>query len=41
VVEHYSTPFGRGSLLQAWSSLPAEVALAYADRVLAGDSDAG
>jgi hypothetical protein len=39
-VEHYSTPFGRGSLLQAWSSLPAEVALAYAERVLAGDSDA-
>ena len=28
-VEHYSTPFGRGSLLQAWSSLPAAVALAY------------
>jgi hypothetical protein len=40
-VEHYSTPFGRGSLLQAWSSLPAEVALAYADRVLAADSDTG
>jgi hypothetical protein len=38
-VEHYSTPFGRGSLLQAWSSLPAAVALAWADRVLAGDPD--
>ena len=36
-VEHYSTPYGRGSLLQAWSSHPAAVALAYADRVLAGD----
>jgi hypothetical protein len=36
-IEHYSTPYGRGSLLQAWSSHPAAVALAYADRVLAGD----
>ena len=36
-VEHFSAPFGRGSLLQAWSSLPAAVALAWADRVLAGD----
>jgi hypothetical protein len=36
-IEHFSTPFGRGSLLQAWSSHPAAVALAYADRVLAGD----
>ena len=38
-VEHFSTPFGRGSLLQAWSSLPAAVALAYAAQVLAGDPD--
>ena len=38
-VEHYSTPFGRGSLLQAWSCLPAAVALRYADRVAAGDPD--
>ena len=38
-VEHYSTPFGRGSLLQAWSSLPAEVALAYAGTLMAGDAD--
>jgi len=36
-VEHFSTPFGRGSLLQAWSSLPAAVALTWAERVLAGD----
>ena len=39
-VEHYSVPYGRGSLLQGWSSLPAAVALQYADRVLAGDPDA-
>lgn len=38
-VEHYSRPFGRGSLLQGWSSLPAAVALAHAERVLAGDPD--
>jgi hypothetical protein len=38
-VEHYSRPFGRGSLLQAWSSLPAAVALEFAERVLAGDPD--
>jgi len=36
-VEHFSAPYGRGSLLQAWSSLPAAVALTYADQVLAGD----
>ncbi|HUO12559.1 MAG TPA: hypothetical protein VMU37_07360 [Caulobacteraceae bacterium] len=39
-VEHYSVPFGRGSLLQAWSSLPAAVALEFADTVLAGDPEA-
>jgi glycogen debranching enzyme len=38
-VEYFSPPFGRGSLLQGWSSLPAAVALADADRVLAGDGD--
>jgi glycogen debranching enzyme len=38
-VEHYSTPFGRGSLLQAWSSLPAAVALRYAEQMAAGDPD--
>jgi glycogen debranching enzyme len=38
-VEHYSTPFGRGSLLQAWSCLPAAVALRYAEQVAAGDPD--
>jgi glycogen debranching enzyme len=39
-VEYYSPPFGRGSLLQGWSSLPAAVALAHRDAVLAGDPDA-
>jgi hypothetical protein len=38
-VEHYSIPYGRGSLLQGWSSLPAAVALQYAGQVLAGDGD--
>ncbi|MFI4935445.1 MAG: GH116 family glycosyl hydrolase [Caulobacterales bacterium] len=38
-VEYFSPPFGRGSLLQAWSSLPAAVALKYAGEVLAGDPD--
>ena len=36
-VEHASIPFGRGSLLQGWSSLPAAVALQYADRVAEGN----
>jgi glycogen debranching enzyme len=38
-VEHFSRPYGRGSLLQGWSSLPAAVALEFADRVLAGDPE--
>ena len=38
-VEHFSVPYGRGSLLQGWSSLPAAVALEFADRVLAGDPE--
>jgi glycogen debranching enzyme len=38
-VEYASPPFGRGSLLQAWSSLPAAIALSHAEQVLAGDSD--
>jgi len=38
-IEYFSPPFGRGSLLQAWSSLPAAVALTYADHVLAGDAE--
>ena len=38
-VEHFSPPFGRGSLLQAWSSLPAAVALMWSGQVLAGDPD--
>ena len=36
-VEDFSPPFGRGSLLQGWSSLAAAVALAHRGRVLAGD----
>jgi hypothetical protein len=39
-VEHFSVPFGCGSLLQAWSSLPAAVALEFAGLVLAGDPEA-
>jgi hypothetical protein len=39
-VEHLSPPFGRGSLLQAWSSLPLAVALEFEAAVLAGDADA-
>jgi len=38
-VEYFSPPFGRGSLLQAWSSLPAAVALAHADQVLQGEAE--
>lgn len=36
-VEHFSPAYGRGSLLQAWSSLPAAVALGWRQAVLAGD----
>jgi hypothetical protein len=36
-VEYFSPPFGRGSLLQGWSSLPAAAALAHRAQVLAGD----
>jgi hypothetical protein len=39
-VEHFSPPYGRGSLLQPWSSLPVAVALAHRDAVLAGDPEA-
>ena len=35
-VEHLSPGFGRGSLIQAWSSLPAAVALEHREVVLAG-----
>ncbi|HEY9236641.1 MULTISPECIES: glucosidase family protein [Phenylobacterium] len=38
-VEYFSPPWGRGSLLQGWSSMPAAVALKYRDVVLRGDSD--
>jgi hypothetical protein len=36
-VEYFSPPWGRGSLLQGWSSMPAAAALAYRDRVLAAN----
>ena len=39
-VEYFSPPWGRGSLLQGWSGLPAAVALKHRDVVLAGDPDA-
>lgn len=35
-VEYFSPPFGRGCLLQGWSSMPAAVALAHKKRVLQG-----
>jgi len=38
-VEYFSPPWGRGSLLQGWSAMPAAVALKYRDVVLAGDAD--
>lgn len=38
-VEYFSPPWGRGSLLQGWSSMPAAVALAHRDVVLKGDPD--
>lgn len=38
-VEYFSPPFGRGSLLQGWSALPAAVALHYCDTVISGDED--
>ncbi len=38
-VEYFSPPWGRGSLLQGWSGLPAAVALKYREAVLAGDPD--
>ena len=28
-VEYYSPPFGRGSLLQGWSAMPAAIAIKY------------
>ncbi|MEO6014479.1 MAG: hypothetical protein ABIQ30_12960, partial [Devosia sp.] len=36
-VEYYSPPFGRGSLLQGWSGLPAHVAVTYRDMLPAGE----
>ena len=34
-VEYYSPPFGRGSLLQGWSGLPAHVAVRFSDQLQA------
>ena len=34
-VEYFSPPWGRGSLLQGWSSMPAAAALAYKDKLAA------
>ena len=39
-VEYFAPPWGRGSLLQGWSGMPAAVALRYRDVVLKGDPDA-
>jgi glycogen debranching enzyme len=36
-VEHFAPAYGRGSLLQAWSSLPAATALQHRAAVLTGD----
>lgn len=38
-VEYFSPPWGRGSLLQGWSAMPAAMALKYRDIVLRGDPD--
>lgn len=38
-VEYYSPPFGRGSLLQGWSGLPAHIAVTYRDALLAEGDD--
>jgi glycogen debranching enzyme len=38
-IEHFSPAYGRGSLLQAWSCLPAAVALSHRQAVLAGDPE--
>lgn len=35
-VEYFSPPFGRGSLLQGWSAMPAAVAVTHGRTVLAG-----
>ncbi|HZZ34140.1 MAG TPA: GH116 family glycosyl hydrolase [Caulobacteraceae bacterium] len=38
-VEYLSPPYGRGSPLQGWSSLPAATALTHSKAVLAGDPE--
>ena len=39
-VEYFAPPWGRGSLLQGWSSMPAAAALRHRRAVLAGDPEA-
>jgi hypothetical protein len=39
-VEYYSPPFGRGSLLQGWSGLPAHVAVTHRQALAARDKPA-
>ena len=36
-VEYFSPPFGRGSLLQGWSAMPAAAVMAHTATVLNGD----
>jgi hypothetical protein len=38
-VEYFSPPWGRGSLLQGWSAMPAVAALRHRQTVLAGDPE--
>lgn len=38
-VEYFSPPWGRGSLLQGWSAMPAAAAIKHRDLVLKGDGD--
>jgi hypothetical protein len=40
-IEYFSPPFGRGSLLQAWSAMPAAVALKYGSAALAAAEPTG
>ena len=40
-IEYFSPPFGRGSLLQAWSAMPAAVALKYGSVAIAAGEPTG
>jgi glycogen debranching enzyme len=40
-IEYFSPPFGRGSLLQAWSAMPAAVALKYGNAAIAAGEPMG